>query len=116
MKSVKKNLIKRGNIMVKNEKGFTLIEMLIVLLVISVLLLITIPNITKHHSNIQAKGCEGLKNTVQAQSTAYQIEHKAVPTMEDLKTEKYIEESPVCPNGTELIIDGDGKVAEKTEE
>lgn len=44
----------------KNEKGFTLIEMLIVLLVITVLLLITIPNVTKHNSSIQEKGCDGL--------------------------------------------------------
>ncbi len=47
-----------------NEKGFTLIEMLIVLLVISVLLLITIPNVAKHNTNIQSKGCEGLVNIV----------------------------------------------------
>ena len=35
----------------KNEKGFTLIEMMIVLLIISVLILITIPNVTKHSAN-----------------------------------------------------------------
>ncbi|MFF2854521.1 prepilin-type N-terminal cleavage/methylation domain-containing protein, partial [Peribacillus sp. NPDC058002] len=39
-----------------NERGFTLIEMLIVLLVISILLIITIPNITKNQSTIQSKG------------------------------------------------------------
>lgn len=43
---------------VMNERGFTLIEMLIVLLVISILLIITIPNITKNQSTIQSKGCE----------------------------------------------------------
>ncbi|WP_152908487.1 prepilin-type N-terminal cleavage/methylation domain-containing protein, partial [Geobacillus stearothermophilus] len=41
-----------------NQKGFTLIEMLIVLMVISVLLLIAIPNIAKHNSMINEKGCE----------------------------------------------------------
>ncbi len=43
---------------VKNEKGFTLIEMLVVLMVISILLIITVPNITKNQSSIQEKGCE----------------------------------------------------------
>ncbi|CAM3676784.1 hypothetical protein GCM10009865_47380 [Aeromicrobium ponti] len=43
---------------IKNDKGFTLIEMMIVLLVISVLLIITIPNVTKHNSKINSKGCE----------------------------------------------------------
>ena len=33
---------------VKNDKGFTLIEMMIVLLIISILILIAIPNVTKH--------------------------------------------------------------------
>ena len=98
--------------MVKNEKGFTLIEMLIVLLVISVLLLITIPNITKHHANIQSKGCEGLKNTVQAQASAYQIETKKTATIEALVTAGYLEEAPACPNGTALTIDAEGKVGE----
>lgn len=98
----------------RSEKGFTLIEMLIVLLVISVLLLITIPNITKHHGNIQEKGCEGLKNTVQAQTTAYQIEEKAIPSLEELQTAGYLVDKPVCPNGTELTIDATGKVIEKS--
>ena len=39
-----------------NEKGFTLIEMLIVLLIISVLILVTIPNVTKHFATIDDKG------------------------------------------------------------
>ncbi len=42
----------------KNEKGFTLIEMMIVMLVISVLLIVTIPNVAKHNSNINNKGCQ----------------------------------------------------------
>lgn len=58
-----------------NEKGFTLIEMLVVMLVISILLLITIPNVTKHNQSIQKKGCEGLKSMIQAQITAYEIDH-----------------------------------------
>jgi len=44
--------------MIKNQKGFTLIEMMIVLLVISVLLVITVPNVTKNNSSINEKGCE----------------------------------------------------------
>ncbi|MGE6771991.1 competence type IV pilus major pilin ComGC, partial [Bacillus velezensis] len=48
----------------KNQDGFTLIEMLIVLFIVSILLLITIPNVTKHNQSIQRKGCEGLQNMV----------------------------------------------------
>ncbi|PMC39612.1 competence protein ComG [Bacillus sp. UMB0899] len=94
------------------EKGFTLIEMLIVLLVISVLLLITIPNVTQHNQGIQKKGCEGLVNMVQAQATSYHIDNKEIPTMQNLKDGGYIRELPVCPNGNNVIISTDGEVSE----
>ena len=43
--------------LINNEKAFTLIEMMIVLLIISVLILIAIPNVTKHSKSIDEKGC-----------------------------------------------------------
>ncbi|MBE2926569.1 prepilin-type N-terminal cleavage/methylation domain-containing protein [Anoxybacillus flavithermus] len=48
----------------RNEKGFTLIEMLIVLMVITILILITIPNVTKHNSMINNKGCSAFINII----------------------------------------------------
>ncbi|MFC0269982.1 competence type IV pilus major pilin ComGC [Metabacillus herbersteinensis] len=97
----------------KNEKGFTLVEMLIVLLVISILLLITIPNITKHNANIQDKGCKGLTNMVQAQATAYMMdENVSSVTIAELKAEGYLSNDPVCPNGNTIVIDSQGKVSE----
>ena len=41
-----------------NERGFTLIEMMIVMLVISVLLIITVPSIVKNQEAVNKKGCE----------------------------------------------------------
>lgn len=94
----------------KNENGFTLIEMMIVMLVISVLLIITIPNVTKHNSNINNKGCEAFTKMVQAQVQAYEIENNKLPTLEDLKTDKYINDEK-CPDGrTTVKIDEDGTV------
>lgn len=49
---------------IKSQKGFTLIEMMIVLLIISVLVLIAIPNVTKHSSTIDQKGCEAFIHTI----------------------------------------------------
>ena len=60
--------------MIKNQKGFTLIEMMIVLLVISVLLVITVPNVTKNNSSINEKGCEAFINMVQGQVQAYELD------------------------------------------
>ncbi|WP_269528264.1 competence type IV pilus major pilin ComGC [Anoxybacteroides tepidamans] len=93
------------------ERGFTLIEMLIVLMVISVLLLIAIPNIAKHHGMINDKGCEAFVKTVQAQVKAYQMENNAIPTVQQLVDEKYIK-SNKCPNGHTIQIDSNGEVSE----
>ncbi|WP_204524709.1 competence type IV pilus major pilin ComGC [Litchfieldia alkalitelluris] len=93
-----------------NQKGFTLIEMLIVLVVISVLMLIAIPNVTKHNSLINEKGCQAFIKTVQAQVQAYEMEKETPATIEALKTEGYISTSQ-CPNGKEVIIT-DGVVSE----
>ncbi|KAA6454821.1 prepilin-type N-terminal cleavage/methylation domain-containing protein [Bacillus atrophaeus] len=90
-----------------NEKGFTLIEMLIVLFIISILLLITIPNVTKHNQSIQKKGCEGLQNMVKAQVTAFELDHDGkTPSLGDLQSEGYVKKNVTCPNGKQIIVTG----------
>ncbi|MCY9375500.1 comG operon protein ComGC [Bacillus sp. T17B1] len=90
-----------------NEKGFTLVEMLIVLFIISILLLITIPNVTKHNQTIQKKGCEGLQNMIKAQMTAFELDHEGqTPSLSDLQSEGYVKKDAVCPNGKRIIISG----------
>ena len=56
--------MKKGesDLFVKNEKGFTLIEMLIVLFIITILILVTVPNVTKHFQTIDDKGCEAYRS------------------------------------------------------
>lgn len=97
----------------KNEKGFTLIEMLIVLLIISVLILVTIPNVTKHFASIDNKGCEAYVKMVQGQVEAYKIDHQKFPSLEELKELEYLpkNEEAVCPNGDAIQINADGSVA-----
>jgi prepilin-type N-terminal cleavage/methylation domain-containing protein len=94
-----------------NEKGFTLIEMMIVLLVISILIMITIPNITTQQKVIRGKGCEAYINMVQAQVEAYKMENNTTinPTIAELHTAGFIP-STDCPNGEELLVTGTGEV------
>lgn len=97
---------------VKNDNGFTLIEMLIVLLIISVLVLITIPNVTKHFASINEKGCSAFIQMVQGQVEAYKMDYKTTPTIQDLVDNQYLkDDKKTCPNGDELIIQSDGSVA-----
>ncbi|WP_313893834.1 competence type IV pilus major pilin ComGC [Psychrobacillus sp.] len=85
--------------------------MMIVLLIISVLILITIPNVTKHSANIDDKGCKAFAKMLEGQIEAYKIEFKKIPTLDDLETEGYLKGEKTCPNGKEVTIDSvDGKV------
>ncbi|WP_342525442.1 competence type IV pilus major pilin ComGC [Chryseomicrobium sp. FSL W7-1435] len=98
---------------IRNESGFTLVEMMIVLLIISVLLLITIPNIARHTATIDEKGCEAYRTMLSSQIEAYKLEFKAKPELADLQTEGFVKEGDlVCPNGTELTIVA-GVISEK---
>ncbi|MBB6444906.1 competence type IV pilus major pilin ComGC [Bacillus benzoevorans] len=93
--------------MVKNQQGFTLIEMMIVLLVISVLLIITIPNVTKNNSTINSKGCEAFVRMVEGQVQAYRMDNNgAVPSFAELQGAGYLKEGEAsCPNGKAISID-----------
>ena len=98
----------------RNERGFTLIEMLIVMLIITVLLFIAIPNIIKHSASVHKKGCEAYIHMVKGQVQAYQVEKntKTVPTLDKLVSEGYVTHK-TCPNGKKIEIDKNGNVREK---
>lgn len=91
------------------KNGFTLIEMLVVMLVISILLLIMIPNLLKNNEAINGKGCEAYVKTVQAQVEVYKIEEGKIPTLTDLTGGGYIQ-SVKCPNNDSIQINGEGEV------
>ncbi|WP_161526963.1 competence type IV pilus major pilin ComGC [Enterococcus sp. JM9B] len=72
--------------------GFTLIEMLIVLLIISVLVLLFVPNLAKHQKVANKESERAVIQVVETQMELYQIEFpdKSKPTVEELEKERYI--------------------------
>lgn len=95
----------------KNQRGFTLIEMLIVMLIITVLIAIAIPNVSKQTSAVDEKGCKAFVQMVQGQVESYRMDEKAVPTITDLVTGGYLKTGETdCPNGDTVDISLDGVV------
>jgi competence protein ComGC len=94
----------------KNQIGFTLIEMMIVLLIISVLMLIALPSMTKNNEIVKKLGCEATVDLVQGQVGAYEAEHNEVPTLDVLLDGGYVD-TVTCPGNIPLVIDSDGKVS-----
>jgi len=63
----------------KKHEGFTLLEMLIVLLVIAVLIILFVPNLSKQQSSINKQGDEALTKVIQTQSEMYYLDHSTRP-------------------------------------
>ncbi|MEK6268985.1 MAG: competence type IV pilus major pilin ComGC [Planococcus sp. (in: firmicutes)] len=98
--------------LLKNQKGFTLIEMLIVMLIITVLIAIAIPNVTKQSSAVEEKGCKAFVQMVQGQVESYRMDEKAIPSMADLTSKGYLKTNETnCPNGDVVTIAVDGVVS-----
>lgn len=73
-----------------NYKGFTLLEMLVVLLIISVLILLFVPNLSRHKEGVDKKGNEAIVKIVETQIDLYTMEKNQTPTVEQLLKEEYI--------------------------
>lgn len=78
--------------LIKNKKGFTLIEMLIVLVIVSLLSLLIIPNIATTTDKVDKEAEYALTQVIQSQASLYKLEKGTFPTMEQLKSAKYITE------------------------
>ncbi|HEM5006419.1 TPA: prepilin-type N-terminal cleavage/methylation domain-containing protein [Streptococcus suis] len=73
-------------------KGFTLVEMLVVLGIISLLLLLFVPNLSQQKDAIQEKGNAAVVKVVESQMELYELEHDEEATVEDLQQAGYITE------------------------
>ena len=86
----------RGGFAMKKRKisyysGFTLIEMLIVLLIISVLVLLFVPNLSRYRNHVDQESREAIIQLVDTQKELYALQNNGrVPTVEELLNEGYI--------------------------
>lgn len=69
----------------KTKKGFTLIEMMIVLLVISILVLLFIPNLSKQKDTVSDQGDKAVVKVVESQIEIYEINHDKKITDNELQ-------------------------------
>lgn len=94
------------------KKGFTVLEMILVLTVISLVVLVTIPNITQKKKIIGQVGCQALVELINGQILLYDLENGEKPgDVSDLVDGEYITESQCyCPDGTRIsIVDGEAR-------
>lgn len=99
----------------KLEKGFTLVEMAAVLLIISVLLLLLVPSMSEGKSRADSVSCEGSVRIVESEINLYYAEHKTYP--ESLAVIKRgTSGNPLlysCQSTTYTYTPGDGTLTKK---
>ena len=69
----------------KTVEAFTLIEMLIVLAIISILILLFVPNLLKEKAQVQETGQAAVVKVVESQAQMYELDHAGTPTLSDLQ-------------------------------
>ena len=96
------------------KKGFTLLEMTIVVLVISVLFLLTVPNIQKTLGIVNTKGCKALEKVADSAILQYKLEYDEYPSsISDLVSAGLLSEDQTnCDGSHRLGISGGHAVVE----
>lgn len=91
-----------------NKKGFTLLEMVIVITIISILFLLTVPNIQKVLGIVDEKGCEAQLKVVDSAIVQYRLAYDENPssTGELVNAGLLTEKQTSCNGQTISISDG----------
>lgn len=90
---------------IKNDQGFTLIEMLIVMSIIAILLILITPKLADHQENITIKSDEAIVDFVNTQIQAYYLDTGTFPTtINDLVTHNYIDEDLISSASKDITF------------
>ena len=93
----------------KVRHGFTLVEIMIVVLIIGILLAIAVPNFIRARETSRAKSCQGNLKQIQSAKEQWAMDTRAAttatPGTSDLYgTDKYIKAEPLCPSSGSYTI------------
>ena len=84
----------------KVRRGFTLVEIMIVVLIIGILLAIAIPNFVRARNTSRGKACQANLKQIDSATEQYLMDNRTTtyPALTAL-TPTYIKTAPACPSG-----------------
>jgi type II secretion system protein G len=99
--------------MIRNEKGFTLIELMVVVLIIGILVAIAVPVFVNASNNAKTQSCKANLRTLDGAIQTYGADAQEEPIADlgDL-VPTYIKALPTCPVDASMdyVLVGDGDV------
>jgi len=89
------------------KKGFTLLEMIVVVMIVSALFLLTVPNVSKVINSVDDRACTVMTKVVDSAIAQFKLDYGRYPTsINDLVIGGYLDEDQTtCSNGKALYIE-----------
>ena len=101
-------------ILKKKQSGFTLLEMSIVLFIISLLVLIMLPNLSQQRKHANSIHVKAMTSVIQTQIDAYENENGTDNvSLEELNKANYLTDAQVQQAHHEKIVIVDGKAIQR---
>ena len=96
------------NIVRRSQRGFTLIEIMIVVAIIGMLMMIAVPNVVKARKSSQANACMANMKNIDSTIELYKMEQRANPSdLNALVNAGYFKQVPTCPAGGTYTMPAD---------
>ena len=83
----------------RRDEGFTLIELMVVVLIIGILVAIAIPVFNTAKTNAQRRACFSNQRTLEGAANTFYAENAAAPGSVGVLVPDYLKDVPSCPAG-----------------